>query len=153
MKLDPYILSINVNRLRAEHGWSMRELASMASVNRNTLSMINQAKLDSPRISTLKRIAAAFNVDVSDLLKRYRAPVITRPAPTPPAFSTPEAEAPLIDTPAMLDVTPVRVPPRAGRSSIEVACDIIKDLLLFGSDDVDVARRARSFLRAHRGGS
>ncbi len=60
---------------RFKRGWSQTDLSSLSSVNPATISKIEAARVF-PRISTLRKLAAAFGIPVSDLLQRGPVTVV-----------------------------------------------------------------------------
>ena len=53
--------------LREERGWSQAELSRISGVARTTLTHIETGKNPFPRTPTLRRLARAFGIDVSEL--------------------------------------------------------------------------------------
>jgi len=58
-----------IKKYRENKGLSQEKLARLANVSNNTIVNIEAGKQNNPTIETLKRIAKALNVDVSDLIK------------------------------------------------------------------------------------
>lgn len=56
---------LKITQMRKDRGWSQAELAARAGVRPATISDVE--KLDTANLSTLMAIAAAFNVQVTDL--------------------------------------------------------------------------------------
>jgi transcriptional regulator with XRE-family HTH domain len=65
---DPYFpasaVSENLRNLRQRHGYSLRSLAAISSLNVNTLSLIENGKT-SPSVNTLQLLADALNVPLT----------------------------------------------------------------------------------------
>ncbi len=68
MHEDRVILSTNVERLRTSQGLDTQRLAQMAGVSRQTIHCIETLNVD-PKLSTLRKIAAALDVSIADLFK------------------------------------------------------------------------------------
>jgi transcriptional regulator with XRE-family HTH domain len=66
------ILARNLRRLRAERGLSQEELAHRAGVNRNYVGMIEREE-NAATVDTMEQLAAALNVDATDLIDPYAA--------------------------------------------------------------------------------
>ena len=66
------ILARNLRRLRAERGLSQEELARRAGVNRNYVGMIEREE-NAATVDTMEQLAAALNVDATDLIDPYAA--------------------------------------------------------------------------------
>lgn len=60
-------LAENVRRLRQQRGWSQEELAHRAKRHRTFISQIER-KIKSPTLETVEHIAAAFGVQIGDLV-------------------------------------------------------------------------------------
>ncbi|WP_447964283.1 helix-turn-helix domain-containing protein [Nitrospira sp. Ecomares 2.1] len=58
---------MNLKTLREQRGLSVRKLGEMAGVHYVSIVKMESGKLD-PRLSTLKRLADALNVSVSELI-------------------------------------------------------------------------------------
>jgi len=58
-----------IKKHRENKGLSQEKLARLANVSNNTIVNIEAGKQNNPTIKTLKRIAKALDVDVSDLIK------------------------------------------------------------------------------------
>ena len=67
------LLARNLRRLRQENAWSQHDLADEPNVRQALVSSIEVAKAN-PTIESLDRIAAAFGVDVADLLNAQEEP-------------------------------------------------------------------------------
>ena len=63
----PYILALNVMRLRRERGLTYEELAGALGVSQSAIGRL-EAGDTNPRLVTLSRIAHAFCVTLSELL-------------------------------------------------------------------------------------
>lgn len=63
-------LAQRVREYRYAKGWGPDELASRAEISRTALYQIESGKTESPRASTIRRIAIALDVDIDVLLKR-----------------------------------------------------------------------------------
>ena len=63
---DKERISANVRRLRRRAGLTQHELAEKAGISRATLARIEAEESD-PAASTLRKLAAALEVTVSDL--------------------------------------------------------------------------------------
>ncbi len=65
-----------VKRLRTNRKFGSRELARKAGIDSGTMTRLEQGKICSPRIDTLKRLAGALEVPVADLyaVAGYSAP-------------------------------------------------------------------------------
>ncbi len=66
------ILARNLRRLRAERGLSQEELAHRAGVNRNYVGMIEREE-NAATVDTMEQLAAALDVDATDLIDPYAA--------------------------------------------------------------------------------
>ncbi|GGT31938.1 helix-turn-helix domain-containing protein [Streptomyces chromofuscus] len=77
-------LGARLAELRAEHGWSLGELAERSGVSRSTLSRAERAEI-SPTASTLNRLCAVFGRTMSQLLSEVEgeSPLLVRPAEQP----------------------------------------------------------------------
>jgi transcriptional regulator with XRE-family HTH domain len=53
--------------MRRARGWSQSELAARAGINTDTVAAIERGRTTNPYPRTRDKIAAAFNVDASDL--------------------------------------------------------------------------------------
>ncbi|GHA31917.1 DNA-binding protein [Streptomyces purpurascens] len=69
-------LGVRLAELRAEHGWSLGELADRSGVSRSTLSRAERAEI-SPTASLLNRLCAVYGRTMSQLLSEVEA----EPAP------------------------------------------------------------------------
>lgn len=71
----PGVVGRNLRRLRKAKGVTTRDLATVASVARQTIVglELGYKGQDDTKISTLRRIAGALNCDIEDLLA-YAAP-------------------------------------------------------------------------------
>ncbi|MEQ8144576.1 XRE family transcriptional regulator [Streptomyces sp. OP7] len=69
-------LGARLSELRAEHGWSLGELAELSGVSRSTLSRAERAET-SPTASLLNRLCAVYGRTMSQLLSEIEA----EPAP------------------------------------------------------------------------
>src|SRR5947209_5408486 len=58
-----------IYELRAERGWSQEQLAKIAGINTRTVQRLEAGKTKS--WETLKAVAAAFEVDIRDLRRRF----------------------------------------------------------------------------------
>lgn len=67
--IDPQQLASRLKALRAERGWEMSTLEERSGIGRTTLYHLEQGHTASPRMKTLNRIAAAFEVPVASLLQ------------------------------------------------------------------------------------
>lgn len=65
MKIDVAVRR-RIESLLLEKNWSVSELARRSGVNQTTLSEIVNGRSKHPRIITLKKIALAFNLTLSD---------------------------------------------------------------------------------------
>lgn len=61
------VLAKNIRHLREARGWSQEELAERA--NASSVAMIESGQRRNPRMTTLEKIAGAFEVDVATLLQ------------------------------------------------------------------------------------
>jgi len=61
------ILARNLRRLRAERGLSQEELAHLAGLNRNYVSMIEREE-NAATMDTMEQLAAALDVGPTDLI-------------------------------------------------------------------------------------
>lgn len=68
-------LAANIFRLRAEKGWGQEEASWRAQVGIRAFQRLETARKVNPTLVTLARLAAAFGVDIPDLLA---------PSPLPP---------------------------------------------------------------------
>jgi len=67
-ELDSAIAS-NLKKLRKEKGYSLEKVSKLADLSLNTISKIELGRSTNPTIDTLRRIAAALEVSVDDLIK------------------------------------------------------------------------------------
>ncbi len=58
-----------VKKHRENKGLSQEKLARLANVSNNTIVNIEAGKQNNPTIETLKRIAKALDIDISELIK------------------------------------------------------------------------------------
>ncbi|MGA5516053.1 helix-turn-helix domain-containing protein [Streptomyces pseudogriseolus] len=77
-------LGVRLAELRAEHGWSLGELAERSGVSRSTLSRAERAET-SPTASLLNRLCAVYGRTMSQLLSEVEA----EPAPVVRAADQP----------------------------------------------------------------
>ncbi|MGR4852521.1 helix-turn-helix domain-containing protein [Streptomyces sp. LARHCF252] len=77
-------LGVRLAELRAEHGWSLGELADRSGVSRSTLSRAERAEI-SPTASLLNRLCAVYGRTMSQLLSEVEA----EPAPVVRATGQP----------------------------------------------------------------
>ncbi|MFC9684864.1 helix-turn-helix domain-containing protein [Streptomyces sp. NPDC056948] len=77
-------LGVRLAELRAEHGWSLGELADRSGVSRSTLSRAERAEI-SPTASLLNRLCAVYGRTMSQLLSEVEA----EPAPVVRAADQP----------------------------------------------------------------
>ncbi|MEU0385285.1 helix-turn-helix domain-containing protein [Streptomyces chartreusis] len=86
MRSDPVDtrLGARLAELRAEHGWSLGELADRSGVSRSTLSRAERAEI-SPTASLLNRLCAVYGRTMSQLLSEVEAepPPVLRAADQP----------------------------------------------------------------------
>ena len=61
-----------VKKLRADHGWSLEELAALSGVSRSMLSEIEREKAN-PTLTVTYRIAQAFGLNLQDLIETAEA--------------------------------------------------------------------------------
>jgi transcriptional regulator with XRE-family HTH domain len=76
------LIAQRLKGLRAEHGWSLEELARRSNVSRATLSRLENAEV-SPTTSALGKLCAAYGLTMSRLLSMVEddfAPLIRRSA-------------------------------------------------------------------------
>lgn len=59
-------LGESVRKYRELRGWTQSYLADMSGINRNTLLLIEQDKVD-PRYSTVEILAGTLNVSVDEI--------------------------------------------------------------------------------------
>ena len=57
-----------VKQLRAEHGLSQTKLAEITLLHSNTVNRLEHPELDSVTLSTIARIAWAFDIPITSLL-------------------------------------------------------------------------------------
>ncbi len=67
-RVEPDPAGAVVHRLRLEHGISQESLAFKANVTIATLSRIERGAVADPKISTLRKIAAALDVSMAELV-------------------------------------------------------------------------------------
>lgn len=60
----------NLQKLRAEKGYSLEKVARLADVSLSTVVKIEDGTNQNPTIDTLSKIAKAFEVKVDDLLQK-----------------------------------------------------------------------------------
>ena len=61
-------LANRVKQLRAEHGMSQTKLAEITLLHSNTVNRLEHPELDSVTLSTIARIAWAFDIPITSLL-------------------------------------------------------------------------------------
>jgi transcriptional regulator with XRE-family HTH domain len=71
-------LGTRLAELRAEHGWSLGELAERSGVSRSTLSRAERAEI-SPTASVLNRLCAVYGRTMSQLLSEVEAEAAPAP--------------------------------------------------------------------------
>ena len=59
----------NIRSLRHKAGLSQDKLSKLAGLTLHTITKIEIGATDDPRISTVKRLAAAFHVSIDSLVK------------------------------------------------------------------------------------
>jgi transcriptional regulator with XRE-family HTH domain len=59
----------NLKRLRKEKGWSQQELAEKAKLSYNAITKIEQGCSMHPSITTIIKIADAFEVGIEKIIK------------------------------------------------------------------------------------
>lgn len=57
-----------INNLRKQRGWALRALAKRSGLSANAISLIEREE-NSPTVSSLRRLASAFNVPISDFFQ------------------------------------------------------------------------------------
>lgn len=104
--LDPVDVRLGVRlaELRAEHGWSLGELAERSGVSRSTLSRAERAEI-SPTASLLNRLCGVYGRTMSQLLSEVEAE---------PALLVRAAEQPVWEDRASGFVRRSVSPPHAG---------------------------------------
>lgn len=60
----------NLQKLRAEKGYSLEKVARLADLSLSTVVKIEDGTNQNPTIDTLSKIAKAFEVKVDDLLQK-----------------------------------------------------------------------------------
>jgi transcriptional regulator with XRE-family HTH domain len=75
------VLALNIRRLREEKGYSQDTLADRAGLNRSYIGSIERAE-HNVGIDNINKIANAFNLTVTDLLKPPLADEDDPPAPS-----------------------------------------------------------------------
>lgn len=63
------IVGKGIRRLRLKSGWTLTELSSRSGVGISVLSELENGKKRTGREDTLKKIAVAFDVPISELWK------------------------------------------------------------------------------------
>lgn len=58
-----------IKKLREQHGMSQRDLAERVNVSGAYIAMLETGKRNNPSLATLKRLAKALGVAVTELLK------------------------------------------------------------------------------------
>ena len=66
-------LANRVKQLRAEHGLSQTKLAEITLLHANTINRLENPELDSVTLSTMARVAWAFDIPITLLLGGYSA--------------------------------------------------------------------------------
>jgi transcriptional regulator with XRE-family HTH domain len=56
-----------MRRLRQKRGWTQADLAERAQVDQATISSLELGRIKNPTIDTIRRVAAALDVDLDDL--------------------------------------------------------------------------------------
>lgn len=59
---------MRIRRLCRERGFAINKLANMAGINQSTLDNIVRGLTKDPRVSTLHKVALAFNMTLSEFL-------------------------------------------------------------------------------------
>jgi transcriptional regulator with XRE-family HTH domain len=62
-------LSTIVKKMREKQGLSQEKLARLADVSNNTIVNIETGKQKNPTIDTLRKIAKALNISITNLIK------------------------------------------------------------------------------------
>ena len=66
-----HILADNMRRLRERRGWSQEKLAEMSGLHRTYIGAIERQERN-VSIDNIDRIARAFRISVSTLLKKHK---------------------------------------------------------------------------------
>lgn len=178
MNIDMKILAENVRRLRIENGLEQRELAELAGVSRMTIGNIERVTYDRANPSTLKAIAKAFDTTVEALASAEPERKLIKATPEVNGFDAavetagPLPADPISPAPWRVPVQKVEPAPFVERreaprfradeerqramvaeidampGEIREACEVLKEILIFGLDTQSM-RRARAFVRKH----
>ncbi len=62
------MISSKVKQLRNKRGWTQEELAKKAGISRVSVARIEAGMRKNPDLSTRKKLAKAFKVNIMDLL-------------------------------------------------------------------------------------
>ena len=63
------MLDKNLKNKRAEKGYSQAKLAKLSDVSRNTINFIENGKVKTPMLDTLKSLANALDTTIEELIK------------------------------------------------------------------------------------
>lgn len=68
--MSPLLIHLGntLKRVRAQRGWSQEKLAEQAGLDRSYVGQIERAVV-SPSLSTLEKLAAAFGLPASELIR------------------------------------------------------------------------------------
>jgi transcriptional regulator with XRE-family HTH domain len=121
-----------VRDCRYAKGWGPDELAHRATISRTALYQIECGKTETPRASTLRRIAQALDVSVEALLGKEELRLTVPLAMLPPVGSTFAENSPGADAPTEGDLNSFRRRP----------------LRLHPSREVDVHKRLQELLES-----
>jgi transcriptional regulator with XRE-family HTH domain len=68
-KINNSKIAANLKKLKEEHGLSQSDLCKKTDLAYHTIAKIENGKTSDPRVSTIQKIAKAFNVPVEKLIK------------------------------------------------------------------------------------
>ena len=63
-------LGERVREIRLSKNISTTKLAKMSGVSRGTIDMLEHSRLNDVKLSTLQKVSAALDVDISNLIKK-----------------------------------------------------------------------------------
>ena len=66
------MIAKNIKKLRKEKNWSQQDLAVKAGLSYNAITKIEQGVAEDPRMTTLIKIADAFNITIDELVGRKK---------------------------------------------------------------------------------
>lgn len=110
-------IAVQLKALRAKRGWTLEQLAEASGVSRGMISKIERAEA-SATAALLSRLAAAFEVPLSDLLSAPEVPALVSRRAHRPAWKDPqtgflrETVSPPLSGSAV-EIVEIQLPPHA----------------------------------------